>query len=627
MLGDAPVWYSKAEQVAREKLGGSASGDSILATLRNAGVKAQEMEWLGLEEKLKGKPKVSKDEVLQMIRENGVELQETMLEKPSSPFLPADRGPKYEQYTLPGEKENYKEMLLQLPERGGPEGTTPADVEWIRQQRQAGIDDDAIDRGLTQRRQRREAVNFQSGHFTEHPNILAHVRFDDRITADGKRTLFVEEVQSDWHQKGKREGYKTVSAKDAARAVDLANEKLRSAEERLRIAKTYQEESIPKAEADYEAARLAVGEAMEAYNASQSGVPDAPFKSDWHELAVKRMLRYAAEHGYDSISWVTGEQTAERYDLSKQISRIDWFPTSETPSDHGRLIAYNPDGAQVIDKQIYANDLPNYIGKEPARKLLGEEGAPKVPKLTYEQAQAEILKTVKDEYKDYQSEYPLDYDKKMREAEKNPYEFISWRGFEETAKRLSMDPHTLEDIIEGRVRPASEGIRSIRGLDLKVGGEWAKNLYDRAIPNFVNKFARRWGTKAGETELKPLDYGEVEVDYVGPELSASELRKRWDAGEFKGTVHEGQVRSIIIDMEQSGYPFRDSILRDGSEALAEDLGGRFVQNRKKVDGPRVHTLPITPEMRRSIMKEGVPIAKKDDDQQSIIGRQLESIAV
>jgi hypothetical protein len=37
------------------------------------------------------------------------------------------------------------------------------------------------------------------------------------------------------------------------------------------------------------------------------GVPDAPFKKTWHELALKRMIREAAEKGYDRLSWTPGE--------------------------------------------------------------------------------------------------------------------------------------------------------------------------------------------------------------------------------------------------------------------------------------------------------------------------------
>ena len=44
-----------------------------------------------------------------------------------------------------------------------------------------------------------------------------------------------------------------------------------------------------------------------------TGVPAAPFEKNWHELAFKRVLRYAAENGYDFVAWTTGAQQAERY--------------------------------------------------------------------------------------------------------------------------------------------------------------------------------------------------------------------------------------------------------------------------------------------------------------------------
>ena len=46
-----------------------------------------------------------------------------------------------------------------------------------------------------------------------------------------------------------------------------------------------------------------------------AGVPNAPFKSSWPELALKRMIREASEQGYDAIGWTPGEVQAARYDL------------------------------------------------------------------------------------------------------------------------------------------------------------------------------------------------------------------------------------------------------------------------------------------------------------------------
>ena len=43
----------------------------------------------------------------------------------------------------------------------------------------------------------------------DQPNVLAHIRLNDRTLPDGKKVLFVEELQSDWHQQGREHGYKT----------------------------------------------------------------------------------------------------------------------------------------------------------------------------------------------------------------------------------------------------------------------------------------------------------------------------------------------------------------------------------------------------------------------------------
>ena len=53
----------------------------------------------------------------------------------------------------------------------------------------------------------RRDKNFRSSHFDE-PNILVHLRMNTRTDEDGKKVLFLEELQSDWGQKGKREGFK-----------------------------------------------------------------------------------------------------------------------------------------------------------------------------------------------------------------------------------------------------------------------------------------------------------------------------------------------------------------------------------------------------------------------------------
>ena len=60
--------------------------------------------------------------------------------------------------------------------------------------------------------------------------------------------------------------------------------------------------------------------------AKENAIPNMPFKKtdQWVNLALRRMIRYAAENGFDRIAWTNGEQQAERYDLSKQLNKVDW---------------------------------------------------------------------------------------------------------------------------------------------------------------------------------------------------------------------------------------------------------------------------------------------------------------
>lgn len=78
----------------------------------------------------------------------------------------------------------------------------------------------------------------------------------------------------------------------------------------------------------------------------------------------------------------------------------------------------------------------------------------------------------------------------------------------------------------------------------------------------------------------------------------------------RGTVHEGQIKSIIQDMER-GIPFRDAMLGSGSESLGEMYGGKFTHSKSQPT-EKVHAVPITPALRKSVLQTGQPIAKNSE---------------
>ncbi len=106
---------------------------------------------------------------------------------------------------------------------------------------------------------------FFGGHYYDH-NVLAHIRTTTRQDDAGRRLLFIEEVQSDWHQAGQREGYD---------------------------------------------------------NSPWGRIAHAPFKNEWSLLAMKLMLIRASQNGFDGIAWAPGDIQQKRYTKSLQaIARL-----------------------------------------------------------------------------------------------------------------------------------------------------------------------------------------------------------------------------------------------------------------------------------------------------------------
>lgn len=166
---------------------------------------------------------------------------------------------------------------------------------------------------------------YKSSHFDE-PNILAHIRMNERTGPNGEKVLFIEEVQSDYAQ-DKRKG------KD---------------------------------------------------------VPNAPFinkTGSWAMLAFKKMVRYASENNFDQIAWTDGATQAERYDLSKQVEKIRWdtdageksafyvkkgqaYETMIGTLDQDNNVTVGPyKGRNIID--IVGKDIGEKIIKESSGSLSG----------------------------------------------------------------------------------------------------------------------------------------------------------------------------------------------------------------------------------------------------------------
>ena len=219
-------------------------------------------------------------------------------------------------------------------------------------------------------------------HFGDAGNgrAVAWVRFGETTDKDGKRVLVIDEIQSKRHQEGREKGYKTKESVEEEERLGEAVNKAQDAYDAYtrKMGEKYDGayEDIYSEMTDAEQAEADRLE-QEVYSASEklqnhniSDIPDAPFDKNWHELAMKRMLRYAAENGYDKVAWTKGEQQSKRYDLSKSFNFISYDKDTKkllagTLKDG--VIDYNFDS---IEKKVEPNNLSEYVGKDLAQRLL-----------------------------------------------------------------------------------------------------------------------------------------------------------------------------------------------------------------------------------------------------------------
>lgn len=216
--------------------------------------------------------------------------------------------------------------------------------------------------------------DYRSSHWDQ-KNVLAHIRVNDRVDANGRKVLFVEELQSDWGQDGKKKGVVKSYRPDEVQPISAIEAgKMTSADEELfwHFKTPDNVFSIPKSKyADRDAAREYI---IREKKINSGGVPDAPFigkTEGWLNLAIKRVIAMAVDGDYDAVAFVNGDQSADRYDLSKQISRV------RARLDNGAwaLMAHDSSGRLVLDEYPVAEDeLENYVGKELAQRIAKDGG-------------------------------------------------------------------------------------------------------------------------------------------------------------------------------------------------------------------------------------------------------------
>ena len=431
----APFYSAVDEALSNLKRPKGTGIEFLTEVMKTKGVKKAEIADRKLEQAFKAKGKMTKEEAQEVLKENPPpQLKEKVYDESTAidedeireavtqemfgksyseitngssrrmiadevyKRMGMDNGTQYGRWKMPN-GENYREILLKLPVQGDDAKKLNEISMTLHGVPYTSLTGDTSEMAKLRLAVKREYKNlygesgalaedramYRSNHFKEDPNTLAHMRVQDRTGPNGEKILHIEEIQSDWHQAGRKSGYKPADYVEQSNALekefkDLVNKRGELRREAERIGYRGEGHRALVDEANSITPRLMQLQEQRdnMQNVINYGVADAPFKKNWHELAMKRLLNYAAENGYDSIAITPGAEQAKRYSLSKHIDSIMLTPNQYSNNDKYPYYfkAFDKEGNRVADDVVNEDKLIEYIGKEPAQQLLTSQANP-----------------------------------------------------------------------------------------------------------------------------------------------------------------------------------------------------------------------------------------------------------
>lgn len=396
---------------------------------------------------------------------------------------------KYHEYQLPG-GENYREILIKTPSSRKDELREELRrLDDARSNAGSQRERDELDQELYRVSSEYESIpdTYESSHWDE-PNVLAHLRVQDRVDAEGNKILYVDEMQSDWHQEGRRRGYQTKESQAEAnealakrdRKQAELNEIWRKRQERNReLAKqiadfndvalqsmgstrfSENDKLLNELDDAYNKANRELTTLQKEYGKYKDMVPSGPFTDSWHKMALKRIMKYAADNGYSRVGF------------SKAQPQVDRWGTD--------VVAWDkvPDGGWMVAATEQRGGRAGQIDLEADARARGilQESRP-----TEVNSRDELYATVA--------------------------KIGRGKSEEELQKLTDRIWKQMQEKEAGVVAPREAGM---------------KKFYDEELENTLKKYANTFKGKYGQTKLRVPGEGEQTINYIDitPEVKKS----------------------------------------------------------------------------------------------------------
>jgi len=431
---------------------------------------------------------------------------------------------KYHDYQLPG-GENYREILLKTPSKKqrfeeeirelehsmeNP-GNDPRELREMQKE---------LDR-LKNEYKYAEENAYEGSHWDE-PNVIAHLRLQDRVDSEGNKILYVDEMQSDWHQEGRRTGYKDPERMKQADALRPQKKKL--LEEFDSISQQY-DDYYNKFKEDNSRLNLGIDEIKKLFRndpkqlelgnkrtkvsnditelnkqiqSLTSGVPKGPFSDNWHKLALKRVMKYAADNGYTRVGFSKSQPQVNRWGTDV----VAWDKTDIVDPKTAAELGIPPTGWSVTATEQRGGRAGNIALEDEARaRGILQENRPT---------------TVTDR--------------------NQLYAVVAKIGRGKTEEELQK----LTDRIRKQMQEKDAGYVAPREAGMK-------KFYDEELEAALKKYANQFKGKYGQTTLNVPREGTQTINYIDITPNLKNSTKKGQPYKVGGAVHMAEGGVIDLD--------------------------------------------------------------------------------
>jgi hypothetical protein len=600
--------------------------------------------------------------------------------------------PKYQRYSQPG-GENYREVLVHLPFEGASK-----DLNLKRNRLAELLDGRTIDQ--LDPDSRFEAMNlmdeitsgasrFTSSHY-DTPNILTHFRVSDRVGPNGEKVLYVDEIQSDWHQgaRNARKDYiKTVLFDEKGairrkaveemvakgRGTDLTDENLRELEQitaRLtRERKTELEQATPKdfgyrTDEDNEQMRLLrerqkrireqgltpeetaeyfqPGRIVKGYGGHEKVISfnsgeGSPAYKQAYEKALERALSVGADQE-SAMTWARKKAADEsKHNWSVTVISVDPTTGRPRPYEQPRTHSTSPNDEIIRDLANQHENLSRKVPDAPFKENWHELAVKEIMDMAAKDGYARVAFSPGiEQVKRYSSELRQALDEvRFVPDQKGGMRIAGLKGTGTVFAGDAVDGIFVTGPAKGKSVSEVFGSNiakqideqsglsqqggSITGNDLAVGGEGMKSFYDKRLPDFIRKYAGKEfdaktdyldiqmtePTKAKPTEsqikrmMEQIDDGDDDelmervMDLSNTRINEELARRGINRN---SPNYDQEFEDLMYGPEDWSARFHDEALRELAIERMND-----VQPGKTL---RAFTIDVTPQMREKITTEG-----------------------